>query len=51
MAGTSPILKRLCDLEKTNFEVVDVKVKSDEIVWRIEHQEKTDIHVLVVSAP
>ena len=31
MAGTNPILNRLCDLEKTNFEVVDVKVKSKPI--------------------
>ena len=39
MAGTKHILNRLCDLQKTNFEVVDVKVKAEEIVWRIEHKD------------
>jgi len=40
IAGTNLILNRLCDLEKTNFVVVDVNAKSEEIVWRIERQEK-----------
>lgn len=39
MAAENNILARLCDLQGTNFEVRDVKVKDDEIVWRIEHRE------------
>jgi transposase len=38
MAGADIILTRLCDLQGTNFEVVDCKVSEDEIVWRIEHK-------------
>ncbi len=40
MAGADVILNRLCDLQGTNFEVVDCQVKEEEIVWRIQH--KTD---------
>ena len=38
MAGADIILTRLCDLQGTNFEVVDCKVAENEIVWRIEHR-------------
>jgi transposase len=33
------ILNRLCELQSTNFEVTDVKVTQDKIVWQIEHKE------------
>lgn len=39
MAGANVILGRLCDLQGTNFEVTDCQVKSEEIVWRIEHKQ------------
>lgn len=32
------ILNRLCELQLTNFEVTDVKVTEDEIIWQIEHK-------------
>jgi transposase len=38
MAGADVILSRLCDLQETNFEVVDCQVKEDEVVWRIQHK-------------
>ena len=38
MAGADIILTRLCDLQGTNFEVVDCKVTDNEIVWRIQHK-------------
>lgn len=38
MAGADVILSRLCDLQGTNFEVTDCKVKDDEVVWQIEHK-------------
>lgn len=38
MAGADIILTRLCDLQGTNFEVVDCKVTEDEIVWRLQHK-------------
>lgn len=38
MAGADIILTRLCDLQGTNFEVVDCQVREDEITWRIEHR-------------
>lgn len=38
MAGAEIILSRLCDLQATSFEVVDCKVKEDEIVWHIQHK-------------
>ena len=40
MAQSDIILNRLCGLEKTNFEVTDVKVKESEIVWQIEHKKE-----------
>ena len=40
MAGADIILNRLCDLQGTNFEVVDCQVKELEVVWRIEHKEE-----------
>lgn len=40
MAGADVILSRLCDLQGTNFEVVDCKVSENEIIWRIQHKEK-----------
>jgi hypothetical protein len=39
MAGADIILTRLCDLQGTNFEVVDCKVSDEEIVWRIKHRD------------
>jgi transposase len=39
MAGADIILNRLCDLQGTNFEVVDCQVKDEEIVWKIQHRE------------
>lgn len=39
MAGADIILNRLCDLQGTNFEVVDCQVKEKEVVWRIQHKE------------
>jgi transposase len=38
MAGADVILTRLCNLQGTNFEVTDCKVKEDEIIWQIEHK-------------
>lgn len=38
MAGADVILNRLCDLQGTNFEVVDCQVRDEEIVWRIQHK-------------
>lgn len=38
MAQSDIILNRLCDLQGSNFEVTDVKVKESEIVWQIEHK-------------
>jgi transposase len=38
MAQSDVILNRLCDLQETNFEVVDVQVKDEEIIWRIKHK-------------
>lgn len=38
MAQSDHILNRLCDLQQTNFEVVDVQVKDEEIIWRIKHK-------------
>lgn len=32
------ILNRLCDLQGTNFEVVDCQVKEKEIIWKIQHK-------------
>jgi transposase len=40
MAQSDIILNRLCDLQQTNFEVVDVQVKESEIIWRIKHKEE-----------
>ena len=40
MAGADVILSRICDLQGTNFEVVDCQVKEEEIVWRIQHKEQ-----------
>ena len=40
MAQADLILNRLCDLQETNFEVTDVQVKDDEIIWRIKHKEE-----------
>jgi transposase len=40
MAGADVILTRLCELQGTNFEVTDCKVKDDEIIWRIEHKQE-----------
>ena len=40
MAGANNILRNLCAIQGTNFEVTDCKVKENEIVWRIEHQAK-----------
>ena len=42
MAGSHPILNRLCNLEGTNFEVRDVKVHEDKVVWYIEHKDKPE---------
>jgi len=39
MAQSDIILNRLCNLQKTNFEVRDVKVFDDEIIWHIEHKD------------
>jgi len=41
MAQANLILNQLCCLERTNFEVRDVKVKADKVVWQIEHKEET----------
>jgi transposase len=38
MAQADNILNRLCDLQETNFEIIDVQVKDDEIVWHINHK-------------
>lgn len=38
MAGADVILSRLCDLQNTNFELVDCQVKDNEVVWRIQHR-------------
>ena len=38
MAGADIILNRLCDLQGTNFEVVDCQVREEEIIWRIQHK-------------
>lgn len=38
MAGADVILSRLCDLQGTNFEVVDCQVKEEEIIWNIQHK-------------
>ena len=38
MAQSDIILNRLCDLQETNFEIVDVQVKEEEIVWHIKHK-------------
>src|SRR5690606_1909474 len=40
MAQSDIILNRLCDLQETNFEVIDVQVKEAEIVWRIQHKKE-----------
>lgn len=40
MAGADVILNRLCDLQDTNFEIVDCQVKEDEIVWKVQHKEE-----------
>lgn len=40
MAVSHNILDRLAGLQGTNFTITDVKVKEDEIIWRVEH--KTD---------
>ncbi|MGZ3745626.1 MAG: ISL3 family transposase [Pseudobdellovibrionaceae bacterium] len=39
MAGADVILNRLCDLQGTNFEVVDCQVKDEEVIWWIQHKE------------
>jgi transposase len=39
MAQSDIILNQLCNLQGTNFEVRDVKVREDEIIWQIEHRE------------
>jgi transposase len=39
MVGAETILARLCDLQGTNFEVIDCQVRETEIVWRIAHKE------------
>jgi transposase len=38
MAGAETILARLCDLQGTNFEVIDCQVRDNETVWWIEHK-------------
>lgn len=40
MAGANVILNRLCDLQGTNFEVIDCQIKEDEIVWKIAHKQE-----------
>ena len=42
MAQSNTILNRLCDLQGTNFEVRDVKVSDEEIIWQIEHKDKAE---------
>ena len=42
MAQSDIILNRLCNLQKSNFEVRDVKVSNDEIIWQIEHKEEAE---------
>ncbi len=39
MAGANSILSRLCDLQGTNFEIVDCQVKAEEVIWKIQHKE------------
>lgn len=39
MAQAEIILNRLCDLQGTNFEVTDVKVTEQQILWQVEHKE------------
>lgn len=39
MAGANNILRNLCAIQGTNFEVTDCQVKEDMVVWRIEHKE------------
>lgn len=41
MAGADIILTRLCELQGTNFEVIDCQVRDEEIVWRIAHREQS----------
>lgn len=38
MAGAETILARLCDLQGTNFEVIDCQVRDKEVVWWVEHK-------------
>jgi hypothetical protein len=38
MAEPTSILARLCDLQATNFEVIDCQVKEEEIVWQVQHK-------------
>lgn len=40
MAQSDLILNRLCDLQQTNFQIVDVQVKEDGIIWRIKHKKE-----------
>lgn len=42
MVGAETILARLCDLQGTNFEVVDCQVRDKEIIWRIQHKENAE---------
>lgn len=42
MVGAENILARLCDLQGTNFEIVDCQVRDSEIVWRIAHKENAE---------
>lgn len=43
MAQQQIILNRLCDLQGTNFEVIDVKVFKDKIIWQIEHKDDKEL--------
>jgi len=38
MTQADIIINRLCDLQGTNFEVTDVKVTEERIVWQVEHK-------------
>ena len=40
MTQADIILNRLCELQGTNFEVTDVKVTENQILWQVEHKEK-----------